>query len=176
MRRSRVTARLLLSEPTKVVVIDAREIIVQLQTDPALRDLLRAVLLTEELLQLPSVVQLQGENLARLTDRVDQLAARTDQLAVRMDQLAASVEQMAAGVDRLAAGVDRVAVSVDQMAARIDQMAARVDQMAARVDQLAVLVGRLVDRSEEHLAVLADHGRALDELGVTLARIEERLG
>ena len=66
--------------------MDALEIIRQMQQDPALRAEMRAVLLGEELLSLPELVQ---ENSRQIAENSRQIAA----LAERMDQLADVVGQ-----------------------------------------------------------------------------------
>ena len=73
--------------------MDALEIIRQMQQDPALRAEMRAVLLGEELLSLPELVQENSRQIAENSRQIAALAERMDQLAERMDQLADVVGQ-----------------------------------------------------------------------------------
>jgi hypothetical protein len=107
--------------------VDTLEIIRQLRADPALADELRAVLLSQELLQLPERVgrvELQVAELrrelaemdARLTGRLDSVDQRFDSVDRRFD----SVDQRFDSVDRRLDSVDRRFDSVDRRLDSVD--------------------------------------------------------
>jgi len=95
--------------------MDTLGIIRQIESDPGLRAQLRAVLLGDEVLQLPGVVAENSrgirdlrdavasltEQMTRLTERVDQLTERVDQLTEQMTRLTERVDQLTERVDRL---------------------------------------------------------------------------
>lgn len=138
--------------------VDAREIIAQLRADPGLRDLLRAVLLTDELLQLPAIVRLQGENLARLTDRVDELARLQ---AEQSRSLGQALVDLGSVVARL---VDRVDDQLRVLEGHSRTLEAHSRMLEAHSRTL-----------EDHSRTLEDHGQMLQAATDALGRIEERL-
>ena len=60
---------------------DFQDLVRLLREHPDWREELRALLLTQELLTLPSLVRELGETVARLADRMDQLSETVAQLA-----------------------------------------------------------------------------------------------
>ncbi len=91
-----------------MTVNDVRDLIRLLAEHPEWRAELRPLILSEEVLRLPETVDriasYQAEtsaNLARLTERVDQLTERVEQLAIRMDQLTERVDQLAISMNQL---------------------------------------------------------------------------
>jgi tetrahydromethanopterin S-methyltransferase subunit G len=127
--------------------VDTLEIIRQLRADPALADELRAVLLSQELLQLPERVgrvELQVAELrrelaemdARLTGRLDSVDQRFDSVDQRfdsVDQRFDSVDQRFDSVDQRFDSVDRRLDSVDQ---RFDSVDQRFDSVDRRLDSV----------------------------------------
>ncbi|MGH9074636.1 MAG: hypothetical protein ACRDZQ_11050 [Acidimicrobiales bacterium] len=66
----------------------------ELEEDPAKRHALRALLLTEELLALPTTVAALAAGVKELTARVDELTARVDKLTAQVGALTARVDEL----------------------------------------------------------------------------------
>ncbi len=145
--------------------VDAHEIIVQLQGDPALLAQMRAVLLTEELLVLPELVgrleQRILESEARLSARLDQLTAALQDLERTVIRITALLETLIGRVEALTDGQTRLEVRLDGMEARLDGMDARsnmdarfdgidarFDGMDARFDGMDARLDRIEERVE----------------------------
>ena len=79
-----------------------------LEERPEWRVELRRLVLTDELLSLPSLVRDLAEAQRRTEERIDQLAQRMDQLAQRMDQLTRDVQQLTEVLLRMGVDVDRL--------------------------------------------------------------------
>ncbi len=79
-----------------------------LEERPEWRSELRRLVLTDELLSLPSLVRDLAEAQRRTEERIDQLAQRMDQLAQRMDQLTRDVQQLTEVLLRMGVDVDRL--------------------------------------------------------------------
>ena len=129
--------------------MEARDIIRQMREDPALADELRAVLLSQELLHLPEVVALQGQTLARLTDRVDALTERMDALTERMDAL---TERMEALTERMEALTERMEALVGVVA-----------QLARDHGELRAMLGRFIEVATGALQRVESQISALSE-------------
>ena len=132
-----------------------------LDENPQLLDAVRARVLTRELLALP-------ETVARLTERVDQIAVRMDQLTERMDQLAARMDQLTERVDQLAERMDQLTERLDRLAERMDQLTVRMDQLTERVDQLAERMDQLTERMDQ----LTER---MDQLTVRMDQLAHRM-
>ena len=116
---------------------DFQDLVRLLRDHPEWREELRALLLTQELLTLPTLMRDLTATVARLAERVDQLAVRQDQLTERMDQLTARVEQLTERMDQLTARMDQLTERMDQLTARVDQLTERMEQLTATVARLA---------------------------------------
>lgn len=89
--------------------LDFSALVDELHADPGFRARLRAVVLSEELLEAP-------ERIARLEGRVAEMDAR---LTARLDALTAAVNALTATVEALTAAVDALTARLDAMAARL---------------------------------------------------------
>jgi tetrahydromethanopterin S-methyltransferase subunit G len=150
--------------------VDTLEIIRQLRADPALADELRAVLLSQELLQLPERVgrvELQVAELrrelaemdARLTGRLDSVDQRFDSVDRRfdsVDQRFDSVDRRFDSVDRRFDSVDRRLDSVDRRFDSVDQRFDSVDRRFDSVDQRFDSVDRRLDSVDLRLHTVED--------------------
>ncbi len=74
--------------------MDTLEIIRQLQKDAALRAQLRAVLLSDEILTLPELVQENSRQIAALVERMDRVEAQIAALVERMDRVEAQIASL----------------------------------------------------------------------------------
>lgn len=80
---------------------DFRDFIQLVEQHPEWRAELRRHVLSDELLELPSVVRQLADDLVQLTARVDQLTARLEDLAAAIDQLTAQVSALASELGAL---------------------------------------------------------------------------
>jgi outer membrane murein-binding lipoprotein Lpp len=126
-------------------VEDFQDLIRLLGEHPEWRTELRRHVLSDELLELPAIVQRVEVQLGTLTEQVGTLAVRMDQLTERVDALAARMDQLTERVDALAS-------QMEQLTERVDTLAARMDQLTERVDRLVVVQTRM----EERLAEVGD--------------------
>lgn len=128
-------------------LVDAREIIAQLQADPALLAEVRAVVLAEDLLAVPA--------------RLDRIESHLASLVGAVDQLRATVEEQARQI-------------ASSLGARTDQLAATVSDHERILVGLSGLMERLIDQSERVEGRLGRIEVTLDGNGMRLARIEQR--
>ena len=118
--------------------MDFSDIVDQLEADPGFRARLRAVVLSEELLEAPG-------RLARLDERVAELDAR---LTGRLDALAAAVASLADRVDALTSlgeRMDALTAAVAAQGERMDALTAAVAAQGERMDLVAQRLGLVED-------------------------------
>ena len=118
--------------------MDFSDIVDQLEADPGFRARLRAVVLSEELLEAPG-------RLARLDERVAELDAR---LTGRLDALAAAVASLADRVDVLTSlgeRMDALTAAVAAQGERMDALTAAVAAQGERMDVVARRLGLVED-------------------------------
>ena len=134
--------------------MDFSDIVDQLEADPGFRARLRAVVLSEELLEAPG-------RLARLDERVAELDAR---LTGRLDALAAAVASLADRVDALTSLGERM----DALTAAVAAQGERMDLVAQRLglveDSVASLKGshfedQVAAHPARYLAAVLDRPR-----------------
>jgi uncharacterized protein YoxC len=126
-------------------VQEFHDLVSLLERQPAWREELRRLLLSDELLELPQIVRQLVEAQRHTEGRLETLTGRVDQLAVRMDQLAERMDQLTERMDQLTERMDQLAERMDQLTERMDQLAERMDQLAERMDQLAVRMEELAE-------------------------------
>ena len=117
-------------------VSDFRDLVQLLDQHPDWREEMRRLVLTDEVLSLPSAVRELVEAQHRTEARMDQLTERMDQLTERMDQLTVRMDQLTVRMDQLTERMDQLTVRMDQLTERMDQLTERVDQLTVRMDQL----------------------------------------
>jgi len=89
-------------------VEDLNDLLELLRQHPEWRDAVRREVLSQELLELPEIVQRLADRMGQLADRMDQLAVRMDQLTDRMNQLTVRMDQLAGEMRDLAAATRRL--------------------------------------------------------------------
>lgn len=146
---------------TYTLVMDALEIIRQMQQDPALKAEMRAVLLGEELLTLPELVQ---ENSRQIAENSRQIAA----LAERMDQLADIIRQHDARLVRVEDNLGQLQGDITEDKYR-RSFASRAAKIEGRLKVSKVLSpGELADLS----FTAADSGLVSDDEADQLLRAD----
>jgi predicted nucleic acid-binding Zn-ribbon protein len=139
-----------------------------LEEQPALRERLRQLLLTRELLELPRTVAGLAEAVSRLERQVERLAQAQEKAWERLAAVELRLGALEERVDRLESRVDRL----EEALIRLAEAQARTEE---RVTRLEEAVGRLAEaqaRAEERLARL---GEAVAQLAEAQARTEEEL-
>ena len=143
--------------------MDALGIIRQLESDPALRAQLRAVLLGDEVLELPELVRRLDLRFEQLVDAQNRTETRLEQLADAQSRTEARVEQIADAQNSLQARVEQLADAQNRTEARLEQLADAQNSLQARVEQLV----DAQNRTEARLEQLADAQNSLQ------ARVEQ---
>jgi tetratricopeptide (TPR) repeat protein len=139
-----------------------------LEEQPALRERLRQLLLTQELLELPRTVAGLAEAVSRLERQVERLAQAQERAEERLAAVELRLGALEERVDRLESRVDRL----EEALIRLAEAQARTEE---RVTRLEEAVGRLAEaqaRAEERLARLEE---AVAQLAEAQARTEEEL-
>ena len=155
----------------------ASEVIREIRENPEVREEVRRLILTDELLAMPAL-------LARVDTRQDQMAAllvqqgeRLDRVDARQDRMEETQAQMAALLARMDARQDRTEARQDRTEARQDRMEETQGRMDARQDRMEETQAQIV----ELLARMdARQDRMEDDLGgikgsVVEARAQRRM-
>jgi septal ring factor EnvC (AmiA/AmiB activator) len=155
-------------------VDDFQDLIRLLGERPEWRAELRRHVLSDELLELPTLVRAIAEQLAALTTRVDRLAeaqARTEQhlatLARRMDQLAEAQLRSEVRLGRLETDVGELKVGVGDLKADVGVLKTDVGVLKTDVGVLKTDVGDVKGEMREH--------RYRIRAGAYFARLARRL-
>ena len=160
--------------------MDALGIIRQLESDPALRAQLRAVLLGDEVLELPELVRRLDLRFEQLVDAQNRTETRLEQLADAQSSTEARLEQLVGAQNSLQASVEQLADAQNRTEARLEQLADAQNILQARVEQLV----DAQSRTEAELSAVAStqqemlrwQHRADDQFGeLKGAALESRL-
>ena len=151
------------------------EVIRQIRENSEVRDEVRRLILTEDMLAMPARLDQISRDVAALAETAKQHGERLVQHGERMDQLAAIQVQQAAMLARM----DERLVQHGELLARMDerlvQHGERLDQQGERLDQHGERLDRIDDRLDRQGGRLDQHGERLDRQGERLDRIDERL-
>jgi cell division protein FtsB len=115
---------------------DFQDLIRLLDQHPEWRAELRRHVLSDELLELPTLVRQLAEAQARTDARVDTLTARVDTLAEQLATLTARVDALTEQMAVLTARVDALTEQVAVLTARVDALTEQMAVLTARVDAL----------------------------------------
>lgn len=124
--------------------MDTLEIIRQLQQDPALKAELRAVLLGEELLEVPSLIGKLAESLqatnARVESLIDHQAGMQSSLNDLIQMVGRSFVTMEQGFTEIRGGFGVVNQRLDTVDQRLDHVDVKIDgldaKFTAKLDQV----------------------------------------
>lgn len=117
--------------------VDALEIIRQLEADPSLRTQLRAVLLTEDILQLPALVAANSRDIQALKEVVASVERRLESLEGGQQALEAGQSALEAGQSALEAGQEALRKEVGRLS---EVVGGTVEEDAVSV--LVTVIGR----------------------------------
>lgn len=157
-----------MSVPMQDEIKTFEDIIRLLQERPALREQLRQLLLTQELLALPQQVAQLAEAVSRLERQVERLAQAQERAEERLGRLEERVGALEERVGGLEEQVGRLEERVD----RLEEAVARLAEAQARTEER---VGRLEDAVARLAEAQARTEEALARLAAAQARTEERM-
>jgi septal ring factor EnvC (AmiA/AmiB activator) len=144
-----------------------------LEEQPALRERLRQLLLTRELLELPRTVAGLAEAVSRLERQVEQLAQAQEKAAERLAAVELRLSALEERVDRLESRVDRLEEALIRLAeaqARTEERVTRLEEAVGRLAEAQARTEERVTRLEEAVGRLAEAQASAEE---RLARLEE---
>ena len=147
----------------------ASEVIREIRENPEVREEVRRLILTDELLAMPAL-------LARVDTRQDQMAALLVQQGERLDRVDARQDRMEETQAQMAALLARMDARQDRTDARQDRTEARQDRTEARQDRMEETQGRMdarQDRMEETQAQIVE---LLARMDARQDRMEDDLG
>ena len=135
----------------------ASDVIREIRENPDVREEVRRLILTDELLAMPAL-------LARMDSRQDQMAELLVQQGESLDRMDARQDRMEETQSRIAELLVQQGEHLDRMDARQDRMDARQDRTEGRQDRLEEIQSRTsalldsiverLDRHEDHFAEL----------------------
>ena len=121
--------------------MDTLGIIREIESDPALRAQLRAVLLGDEVLALPAQI-------AQLVEGQRALQAAVSTLLARQDRLEAAQDRLEAAQDRLEAAMAALAESQQQLLARQDRLEAAMATLMENQSRMDATITQLLEHQE----------------------------
>jgi len=137
-----------------------------LETSPEFRALVRSLLLSEELLQLPDLVRSLAATQERLAQQLESFQQAVERaLAAVSAQQAETAAQIAALVDRmeqveqqqaatteqirqLTASMERVEAQIEALTARMERVEAQIEALTARMERVEAQIEALTARME----------------------------
>ncbi len=169
-------------------VQDYHDLVDLLEKRPQWRSDLRRLLLSDDLLALPAIVDKLAITVGELAEAQKRTEARIAELAEaqqhteqQLAALTARVDALTVRVDALTAHVDALTVRVDALAARLEELAEAQKRTEQRLDSLAARMEELAEaqrHTEQQLAALAAHVEALTveqrKMQNKLARVDGR--
>ena len=126
--------------------MDTLAIIRELQADPGLRAQLRAVLLSEEILQLPQLVADNGRDIRALREVVASIERRQESLERRQESLERGQESLVKGQESLVKGQE-------SLERRQDSLERGQESLRVEVGRLSEIVGGTVEADATSVVV-----------------------
>ncbi|MBE3599225.1 MAG: hypothetical protein IMX02_10710 [Limnochordaceae bacterium] len=163
-------------------VQDFHDLVRLLGEHPDWRAELRRLVLTEDLLRLPRLVEELGEQTRLLAEAQRRTEARLEALTARVDALAEAQRRTEARLEALTARVDALAEAQRRTEARLEALTARVDALAeaqrrteARLEALTARVDALAEAQRRTEARLEALTARVDALAEAQRQTEQRL-
>ena len=146
-------------------VEDFHDLIDLLGQRPEWRADLRRLVLSDELLDLPSLVRQLVETQARTEAAIVSLVAAQERTEARLDRLEATVQALADAQARTDAAIARLTAAQERTEARLDGIEARLDRLETTVQALV----EAQTRTELQIGELAASQRRLEDRQGTMA-------
>jgi len=177
-------------------ITDVQDMFRLLEQHPEWLAQLRALVFTQELLQLPKdfqeIREIQRQTEAHLKElaelvkelcaaqkraeeRMDQMEENQRRLDRRMEELAATLQSLSLRVEELAAAQKRTEERVEELAAAQKRTEEQLQSLSLRVEELAAAQKRTEERVEELAAAQKRTEERLDRIEARLDRVEERV-
>ena len=147
--------------------IDTIEDLVRIiKEQPAWLDRIRGLILTEELMRLPSRVDGLSAQVKGLNTRVDGLNTRVDGLNTRVDGLSERVDTLSSDFGKFAEKTDKRLANLEEGQARLEGRQARLEGRQARLEEgQARLEGRQARLEEGQDVLTKRFDRLVDDVG-----------
>ena len=126
----------------------ASEVIREIRENPEVREEVRRLILTDELLAVPALLARLDARQDRMEETQSRMDARQDRTEARQDRMEETQAQMVTLLDRMDARQDRMDVRQDRMDVRQDRMDARQDRMEETQAQMVTLLDRMDARQD----------------------------
>ncbi len=133
--------------------MDTLAIIRELQADPGLRAQLRAVLLSEEILQLPQLVADNGRDIRALREVVASIERRQESLERRQESLERGQESLVKGQESLVKGQESLVKGQESLERRQDSLERGQESLRVEVGRLSEIVGGTVEADATSVVV-----------------------
>jgi len=157
-----------------------------LETSPEFRALVRSLLLSEELLQLPDLVRSLAATQERLAQQLESfqqaveraLASVSAQQAETATQIAALVERMAQVEQQQAATTEQIrqlTVSMERVEAQIEALTARMERVEAQIEALTERMERVEAQIEALTARMERVEAQIEALTARMERVEAQI-
>ena len=153
---------------TPITINDISDLARILRERPEWLDVLRSIVIGEELLNVPW-------QLAELTQQVSSLAQRVDDLTQQVSSLAQRVDDLTQQVSSLAQRVDDLTQQVSSLAQRVDDLTQRVDDLTQRVDDLTQQVSGLTQRVDDLTQQVSGLTQRVDDLTQQVSGLTQRV-
>ncbi len=149
--------------------MDTLAIIRELQADPGLRAQLRAVLLSEEILQLPQLVADNGRDIRALREVVASIERRQESLERRQESLERGQESLVKGQESLVKGQESLVKGQESLVKGQESLERRQDSLERGQESL-VKGQESLERRQDSLE------RGQESLRVEVGRLSEIVG
>ncbi len=140
-------------------VQDFHDLVRLLAERPEWRAQLRPLILTEELLALPAIVQRLAEAQERTEGRLERLEAAVARLTEAQERTEGRLERLEAAVARLAEAQERTEGRLDRLEAAVTALLEAQERTERRLERLEAAVVALTEaqqRTEQHVRALAE--------------------
>ncbi len=164
-----------------------------LETSPEFRALVRSLLLSEELLQLPDLVRSLAATQERLAQQLESfqqaveraLASVSAQQAQTATQIAALVERMAQveqqqaatteQIRQLTVSMERVEAQIEALTARMERVEAQIEALTERMERVEAQIEALTARMERVEAQIEALTEQMQQMAAQIAALTERM-
>jgi len=164
-----------------------------LETSPEFRALVRSLLLSEELLQLPDLVRSLAATQERLAQQLESFQQAVERaLAAVSAQQAETAAQIAALVDRmeqveqqqaatteqirqLTVSMERVEAQIEALTARMERVEAQIEALTARMERVEAQIEALTARMERVEAQIEALTEQMQQMAAQIAALTERM-
>ena len=153
---------------TPITINDISDLARILRERPEWLDVLRSIVIGEELLNVPW-------QLAELTQQVSSLAQRVDDLTQQVSSLAQRVDDLTQQVSSLAQRVDDLTQRVDDLTQRVDDLTQQVSGLTQRVDDLTQQVSGLTQRVDDLTQQVSGLTQRVDDLTQQVSGLTQRV-